>query len=100
LGIPFYGHGTDGIPGYVDYKNILKLEGNYIQKWDEDACVPYLADKDGKLICTYETPQSIAIKCEYLKKKGLLGAMYWDYAADDEQGSLRNAVYQGVMNKQ
>jgi chitinase len=97
FGIPFYGHGMDGIPRYVDYKNILKLKGNYIQKWDEDACVPYLADKDGKFICTYETPQSIAIKCKYLKKKGMLGAMYWDYNADDEQGSLRNAVYQGVM---
>lgn len=98
LGIPFYGHGTDGIPGYIDYKNILKLEKNYIQEWDEDACVPYLANNDGKLICTYETPRSIAIKCEYLKKKGMLGAMYWDYNADDTFGTLRNSVYQSVIN--
>ena len=27
-----------------------------------------------------------------------LGAMYWDYDSDDEKGTLRHAVYQGVMN--
>jgi chitinase len=24
--------------------------------------------------------------------------MYWDYDSDDEKGTLRHAVYQGVMN--
>ena len=31
-------------------------------------------------------------------QKGMLGAMYWDYDSDDEKGTLRHAVYQGVMN--
>ena len=33
-----------------------------------------------------------------LHQKGMLGAMYWDYDSDDEKGTLRHAVYQGVMN--
>ena len=28
-------------------------------------------------------PRSVAIKAEYIKEKGLAGAMFWEYGADD-----------------
>lgn len=97
LGIPFYGHGCDGIPNFIDYHNILKLDG-YTEKWDKKAKVPYLVDnKTGKVVCNFENERSIRIKCRYLLKKGMRGAMYWDYDGDDPNGTLRNAVYRGVM---
>lgn len=97
LGIPFYGRGSGEISNFIDYKNILKLTG-YTTHWDDTAKAPYLTDADGKFVCTFENPQSIALKCDFLLKKGLLGAMYWDYDGDDEDGTLRKAVYYGVMN--
>lgn len=97
LGIPFYGHGKNGIAGYIDYKEVVKLTG-FKTQWDADAKVPYLENEKGELVCTYENPESIQIKCEYLLKRGMLGAMYWDYAGDTEDGALRKAVYAG-MNK-
>lgn len=96
LGMPFYGRGTDKIGGYIAYGKILDLDEYYTRSWDAKAMVPYLADKEGKLVCTYENPSSISIKCDYIKKRGLLGAMYWEYGCDDEEGSLRRAVYQGL----
>ena len=113
LGIPFYGRGIDTIPGFIDYKNIINRNGalsiivrneeimleGYVEKWDEEAQVPYWVDAEGKFVLTYETPRSIAIKCEWLRQKGMLGAMYWDYNGNDDEGTLSKAVYNGVMGK-
>ena len=113
LGLPFYGHGRDKVPSYIDYRNIINRKGalgiitrdgetmleDHREKWDETAQAPYWVDADGKMVLSYETPRSIALKCEWLKRKGMLGAMYWDYPADDDEGTLRKAVYNGVMGK-
>ena len=32
---------------------------------------------------SYENPRSVAIKADYIKEKGLAGAMFWEYGADD-----------------
>lgn len=91
LGIPFYGHGKSGIAGFIDYKEVIKLNG-YKNQWDADAKVPYLENDKGEFVCTYENPESIKIKCEYLLNRGMLGAMYWEYAGDTDDGVLRKAV--------
>lgn len=95
LGIPFYGHGKDSIKGFIDYKEILELKG-YQNKWDDLAKVPYLENDKGDFVCTYEDTRSIAIKCDYLLGRGMLGAMYWEYAGDTDDGILRKAVHWGV----
>lgn len=95
LGIPFYGHGRNGIGDYVDYRDIVKLSG-FKSMWDAEANAPYWENDKGEFVLTYETPESIAIKCEYLLKRGMLGAMYWDYGADTDEGVLRKAVFNGV----
>ena len=101
LGMPFYGHGKHGLPDFVDYKDIVKLiaDGVYTRQWDAQAQVPYLTDKDGKMVCTYEDAESIAGKCRLIREKGMLGGMYWEYDGDDAQGTLRKAVYEGIISK-
>ncbi len=95
LGIPFYGRGIPEI-GYTNYKDIITKE-NYMQNWDDVAKVPYLTDSLGAMVCGYEDANSIAEKCKFLKGKGMLGAMYWEYNGDDAQGTLSKAVYNGIM---
>jgi chitinase len=95
LGIPFYGHGKSGIANFIDYKEVVKLSGFKIQ-WDAEAKVPFLENDQGEFVCTYESPESIALKCEYLLKRGMLGAMYWEYGGDTAEGILRKAVYTGL----
>lgn len=97
LGIPFYGRGnkTD-IKGFIDYKDLLNLQG-FEQKWDDEAKAHYLVNAQGELVLTFETPESIAFKCDYVHGQGLLGAMYWEYAGDTEGGVLRDAVYKGII---
>ena len=81
----------------LDYRHIIALDS--LQScWDSAAQVPYMVNSQGHVVVNYENAQSIAFKCQFLHQKGMLGAMYWDYDSDDEKGTLRHAVYQGVMN--
>lgn len=75
LGMPFYGRGGKSLPGFMDYKKIRELEG-YTSHWDEASQVPYLTDSEGDLMCTYDDPRSLVIKCHYILERGLLGGMY------------------------
>jgi len=93
LGMPFYGRGNKSLPGFIDYKKIEQLDG-YQEHWDNVAKVPYLTDTAGELVCTYDNPRSLAIKCEYILERGLLGGMYWDYDGDNAAGELRKTVYE------
>ncbi|MFA5202386.1 MAG: glycosyl hydrolase family 18 protein, partial [Bacteroidales bacterium] len=97
LGIPFYGKpGKDFPKGANDYGQLIKL-ADYEQKWDDIAKAPYLTGPGGEIVCTYDDPRSIGYKCRFILKYGLRGAMFWDYNGDDEQGSLRKAIYDGIL---
>ena len=97
LGIPFYGKpGKDFPKGANDYGQLIQL-ADYEQKWDDIAKAPYLTGPGGEIVCTYDDPRSIGYKCRFILKYGLRGAMFWDYNGDDEQGSLRKAIYDGIL---
>lgn len=103
MGIPFYAR-HDFETGYgigcVDFRDFDKYytadKGFKIDNWDDVAKVPYIT-KDGKMWAGYDNPRSIAIKGEWIIHNGMKGLMYWDYNADDNQGTLRTAVWNAVM---
>jgi chitinase len=94
LGIPFYGKGLPGI----NIHNIA-AHTDYTELWDDAAKVPYLVNADREFVHTYENTRSIALKCDFIKERGLLGGMYWQYSSDDSVGTFRKAVYYGVTGK-
>lgn len=78
---------------YVKYNDIVaKLindpQKRFSQHWDDEAKVPWISvqSADGKPLfaLSYENPRSVAIKADYIKSKGLGGAMFWEYGADDQ----------------
>ncbi|WP_336285124.1 glycoside hydrolase family 18 protein [Citrobacter arsenatis] len=78
---------------YVKYNDIVaKLindpQKRFSQHWDDEAKVPWLSvqSADGKALfaLSYENPRSVAIKADYIKSKGLGGAMFWEYGADEQ----------------
>ena len=110
FGLAFYGHG-DGYklktgnryPDSVDYSKLddiffkgtcdgYDVKGVNFRIWDDVAKVPYLADALGKMYASYEDIESINAKVEYLKSRGMLGAMIWEYRHDNDDGTLRHAV--------
>lgn len=88
LGVPFYGHGKKGeYPDFINYRNIDEYDGLKMV-YDEKACVPYMVNEDGEYVITFESPQSLRIKCDYINANGLGGIMFWDYSGDTDKSDL------------
>ena len=102
FGMPFYGRASGALEGFNDYKSLIQLPNDkFTAEWDDTANAPYLVEiASGNVVCTYDDPRSIAIKCDYIAEKGMKGAMYWDYDGDTEDHTLARAVWDGVMNHQ
>ena len=58
---------------YYDIPELINNGWSY--HWDGDALCPYLVKDDGSLVITYENPESIAFKCQYVIEEGLGGVM-------------------------
>lgn len=97
LGVPFYGRdnnkaftSSDPDDNFIYYKDIVK--GSYTDRWDDNAKVPYLTDASGSMVLSYDNETSIGLKADYVKQKGLKGAMYWAVEGDDANWTLSKAI--------
>ncbi|MCM1332853.1 MAG: glycosyl hydrolase family 18 protein [Bacteroides sp.] len=61
LGIPFYGRGKKPYDNFVDYGKIILHQG-CSQLWDATAMVPYIVDKSGNVVLSFDNPESIKLK--------------------------------------
>jgi chitinase len=113
LGVPFYGHewGQVGAtshglyqPGrqipdaYAPYHLIVDsmLGKGYVRYWDKDAAVPYLYSPTKHIFVSYEDPQSLKGKCEYVLHNDLGGVMFWDYGGDDPANHLLTTIHSAL----
>ena len=112
LGIPFYGRIWKGVDAksdqilfnkaetvgmgidYVDFYQNINANG-FTRYWDDTAKAPYLWNPTEKTFISYEDEESIKIKIEYLKNRGLAGVMFWEYSADKDK-KLLNAVVENL----
>ena len=44
------------------------------------------------MVLSYDDEESIGLKADYVKEKGLKGAMYWDVEGDDANWTLSKAI--------
>ncbi|WP_242107162.1 glycoside hydrolase family 18 protein [Luteimonas aquatica] len=109
LGVPFYGRGYrvtsdagDGLyqpysgtfpaGDYRDIKRKLLGDPQWRQHWDPVAQTPWLFHPKERAFVSYEDPKSIAIRARFARERDLLGVFTWELTADDEQGSLLEAM--------
>ena len=60
--------------------------------------VPYLVNASGTMVLTYDNERSIGLKADYVKSKGLLGAMYWNIEGDDKNWTLSKAIASRLLD--
>ncbi len=112
LGVPFYGHSWGQVPaenhglfqpgkqianGYAQYGGSpdALLKNGFTRYWDPAADVPYLYNAEKQIFISYDDPESLALKCEYVLKHRLRGVMFWDYESDPS-GVLLDSVNEGL----
>jgi chitinase len=88
------GKGWKGFP-YNEIEELI-AGGNYVRYWDDSSKAPYLWNPSEKIFVTYEDPESIFNKVQFIKKNKMRGAMFWEYNEDSEERTLLNAVYNGL----
>ena len=99
LGVAFYGRGFAGAKPinnglnqpYARYEGdhsyaelvdkIIDKEG-FVRYWDGRAAAPYLWNDAAKTFITYDDPESIGAKAEYVRNNGLGGMMFWELSQD------------------
>ncbi|KAK3485516.1 endochitinase 1 precursor [Neurospora hispaniola] len=111
LGMPLYGRafqGTEGLGqpysgvgegtwenGVHDYKK-LPLEGAE-ERVDYESGATYCYHPGTKTLVSYDTPGMARMKAEYIRERGLGGAMWWESSADKEgPDSLIGTVVKGL----
>ncbi|MEE3200218.1 MAG: glycoside hydrolase family 18 protein [Planctomycetota bacterium] len=117
MGVPFYGRGWRGVAdennglhqphrgvptgtwenGVFDYSDLVdNYLPSYTRHWHEEAKVPWLYNADTGIMITYDDPESLALKVDYVNEQRLGGVMLWDLSSDDEQGSLLSVLHEGL----
>jgi len=112
LGVPFYGRTWGEVPDknhglFQPGKTIAGVNAQYsaivsdmlgkgfTRYWDDAAKAPYLYNADRHIFVSYEDPESLALKCAYVRGHKLGGVMFWEYFGDPD-GTLLQAIDVGL----
>jgi chitinase len=98
LGVPFYGKSWTQVPDqnhglfqpgkeapdtYLPFSALTSLQSTgYTRYWDAEASAPYLYNHDTQTFISYDDPESLKKKCEYVINHKLAGVMFWEYSGD------------------
>jgi chitinase len=111
LGVGFYGRGWTNVAPTNNglYQGGRPAAGKYeagIQDWkvlkglswpvyrDDSAKATWLYN--GTTFWSVDTPELLVEKMAYIKAQGLGGAFFWEFSGDDAQGTLVNAISNGL----
>jgi chitinase len=114
LGVPFYGHTWADVgdtnhglyqPGkkstvWANYNNIsgTLLANGFARYWDSVSNVPWLYNAATRTFISYEDPESLGVKCQYIRTHRLGGMMFWEYTGDSADHALLKAIHQGLVS--
>jgi chitinase len=91
------GHGV--IPYYE--VEMLLLNPEYVRYWDDEAKVPYLFNARTGRFISYDDPESVSIKVDYILEGGFGGAIIWDLSGDTrvDQGTSGRSVLGNILRR-
>ncbi len=67
-------------PGYHELVESYINKNDYVRYWDDECKAPYLFN--GNHFISYDDPESLAHKSNFVKNQGLGGIFYWDHNSD------------------
>jgi chitinase len=112
VGVPFYGHVFAGVqpanfgldqqydhhtdtPAWTQLVAEYIERNGYVRHSDESAHEPYLWNAQTRTFVSYDDPQSLALKAQFVKARHLGGIMYWEQS-HDRDGELLDVLARGL----
>lgn len=75
-----------------DYKGAK----GFTRLWDKCSSTPFLRSETADQVVSYDDPQSIMLKGQFVKESGMLGTNMWDISGDTKGWALMNAARKGM----
>lgn len=75
--------------------NLVNKQG-FVRYWDPVARAPWLWNAEQQIFISYDDPQSIRKKSEYVLQHGLSGIMFWQYTSD-HQNELLTTIHNALQ---
>lgn len=113
LGVAFYGRywsnvrpqenglyqwtpdGDRGSAGFDELRDQYINKNGFTHYWDQEAKAPYLWNPESQTFLTYDDEESLRHKTNYIKARGLGGAMFWEYSSNLGE-ELLEALHKGL----
>ncbi|NJO13058.1 MAG: hypothetical protein HC872_05860 [Gammaproteobacteria bacterium] len=112
LGAAFYGRAFAGVqpqqqglnqryerseatPAYSELVDKFIGQPGFVREWDSQAQAPFLWNATTRAFITYDDPQSMAAKADYVVAQRLGGIMFWELSQDHDD-ALLDAIVKGL----
>lgn len=112
LGVAFYGRGFTDVRAdnqglnqpygrfenahdYAELANSLIDRQGFVRYWDDTAKAPYLWNDASRTFISYDDPQSIRAKAQYVRQHHLGGMMFWELS-EDRNDELLDVIVQSL----
>uniref|UniRef100_A0A914HQZ5 GH18 domain-containing protein n=1 Tax=Globodera rostochiensis TaxID=31243 RepID=A0A914HQZ5_GLORO len=108
LGVPFYGKYWNNVGAPLNGDGLWRQLGTYGTElawrdlgnssdltkmtYHKTAKTPYIYDASSKIFLTFDNPQSLEDKVQYVASQKIGGTMIWAIDQDDDKLSLLNAI--------
>ncbi|KAJ3931094.1 MAG: glycoside hydrolase family 18 protein [Lentinula lateritia] len=79
-------------------RRIFTASSGFNRYWDECSATPFLRSQTSRQLVSYDDPQSLHMKGQFVKKMGMLGTNTWDMSGDTPQNDLVVALMDGLFS--
>lgn len=88
--------GTKSSYSFSKIQAMLKEDTNYGRHWDEESKAPFIFNKQDSTFISYDDPESLALKANFVKEHKLGGIMFWQLSHDTQDDELVNSIYNQI----